>query len=968
MDLEISPGVTTFSCAILTSKNNQSADCLTRLFLFQARNMDDLSGLDWSASIKPSSRRFPPINPSSSFSALRPTPTASGRSSPVITSNPPSKPATPANDSFSNLVSFNASSGNKNLPLLEQQKRVAQQKAEKEKAKQTQFIAGFQGADESFWENFGSGRSTPANRAAASGSNGVTSSHAAQDEDDFMAAFNEHATTKINPFGNGNSSKSSRPPPSSPEPVSKSKTGRLPQETGFADDEDDDSFGLNQLKQPRKPHDQSSMQEASLYDDDDVLGALSKPVSDVPKATRRPIKTGGDLGPETVGDPHDRAVAELVDMGFPTEKAAIALATTESGSDVSGAVSWLLQQAHADARSQMQTRRRSGNSPREDARGALRHRGTGRRSGEETDLRQETRRRREGASDGFSEKEPAKVAAEIGNNFLKTAGSLWKTGRERMQQVVQEFNSDSDSSQPRWMNEPASSSQAVSLERSRDEEVLGPRRRRESSGAIKRELVTDEALMLESDQGRPGPRKPARPKPETRVDSSADNSRDHSPAMSSRLRESVLTQPAFLKQQRQSPALSNQRAALSRQAIEEEASHAYVSSARRRKPANPAPSSASTSDLLETTTKQSLPSRPSTTVPSRPQKPATPIAVQPKAPPRIIPPMSNIAAKAVSGHRETADSHVARGDYAAAHQSYTTAISSVPDKHPVLIVLLTSHAGTAAKIGEPRTTIADSDRAMAIIGPSKGQSEMIQLGPGTPPASMREQYGKALMHKAEALEQLEKWNEAAAVWREAIEGGHGGATSIQGRGRAEKAANPETSRPKPPIAKKPALLRPPANAGAVQATSAAAVNRLRAANAAADKADDEKFALADAVAARITAWKGGKADNLRALLSSLDTVLWPDAGWKKIGMAELVLPAKVKVLYMKGIAKVHPDKVCENDLFVRVRGGEGGIIVLMCCVALQIPTTATTEQRMIAGAVFSSLNEAWDRFKTENAL
>jgi hypothetical protein len=28
-------------------------------------------------------------------------------------------------------------------------------------------------------------------------------------------------------------------------------------------------------------------------------------------------------------------------------------------------------------------------------------------------------------------------------------------------------------------------------------------------------------------------------------------------------------------------------------------------------------------------------------------------------------------------------------------------------------------------------------------------------------------------------------------------------------------------------------------------------------------------------------------------------------------MADLVLPGKVKVQYMKGIAKVHPDKVCE---------------------------------------------------------
>lgn len=116
---------------------------------------------------------------------------------------------------------------------------------------------------------------------------------------------------------------------------------------------------------------------------------------------------------------------------------------------------------------------------------------------------------------------------------------------------------------------------------------------------------------------------------------------------------------------------------------------------------------------------------------------------------------------------------------------------------------------------------------------------------------------------------------------------------------------------------------------------------MRAANAAAAKADDEKFALHDQVEARLTAWKGGKADNLRALLQSLDTVLWPEAGWKKVGMSDLVMPNKVKINYMKAIAKVHPDK---------------------------IPQDATTEQRMISGAVFSTLNEAWDKFKSDNNL
>ena len=45
-------------------------------------------------------------------------------------------------------------------------------------------------------------------------------------------------------------------------------------------------------------------------------------------------------------------------------------------------------------------------------------------------------------------------------------------------------------------------------------------------------------------------------------------------------------------------------------------------------------------------------------------------------------------------------------------------------------------------------------------------------------------------------------------------------------------------------------------------------------------------------------------------------------------MAELVLPAKTKIAYMKAVAKVHPDK---------------------------IPRSATTEQKMIATGVFAEV-------------
>ena len=72
---------------------------------------------------------------------------------------------------------------------------------------------------------------------------------------------------------------------------------------------------------------------------------------------------------------------------------------------------------------------------------------------------------------------------------------------------------------------------------------------------------------------------------------------------------------------------------------------------------------------------------------------------------------------------------------------------------------------------------------------------------------------------------------------------------------------------------------------------------------------EEKLRLYDTVDAKVMAWQTGKESNIRALLSSLDLILWPEAGWTKVNMAQLVVVNKVKIVYMKAIAKVHPDKV-----------------------------------------------------------
>lgn len=63
---------------------------------------------------------------------------------------------------------------------------------------------------------------------------------------------------------------------------------------------------------------------------------------------------------------------------------------------------------------------------------------------------------------------------------------------------------------------------------------------------------------------------------------------------------------------------------------------------------------------------------------------------------------------------------------------------------------------------------------------------------------------------------------------------------------------------------------------------------------------------------KVAEWTEGKKGNLRALLCSMHTVLWPEAGrWQRCEMHQLVTAADVKKAYRKACLAVHPDKVCD---------------------------------------------------------
>ena len=918
--------------------------------------MDDLSSVDW-APTKPSSagRQHPPAS-GNYYATL--TPPVSGTSTPSVLppngdigrlpNNVPSRSngSTPANDSFANLVAFKAQQSTKNLSLQEQQKRLQEEKARQAAEKRRQFDERFGSVPASSWDTLGDGRTTP-NRITSPPTYTATNEYGGQalskvinkpfagipapppaksstdDDNDLFSAFNASAPVdRSSHMSPPSLSPSIDGPDSSRTPNSSSAFKGDNGSSRSYTEEDDDPFGLGTNGYVKRSNQETAL-NGNPEDEDDVLGLLGRPVSEFSKPQPRTAKAP-EPASDTSTHPQDTAFAELVDMGFTPEKSRTALEATESGTDVQAAVGWLLNQAHEESRKESQPRRRvdnpgANNKPQQSKRVPGRRKSSGGGSAKPAWMREQepngtAQRRQDSRSPANGEKDPSQYAAEIGNKMFKTANSLWKTGTKRLNQAVAEFNSDSDSNQPKWMKDIQPE---TSVRKSRpsqqdsdadDHDRVARKATQQSTLRQTRPDVTDEALMLEADS-RPPPRK-SRPK----ADVSQELSEPPPQSRSSEPPKQSMPQPKSMQQ----PTARDPRAKLSRQAIEEEASQAYISPARRKKTTPKAPLTEQEPDLLFGSSQSSdrpgpMSSRPKP-APQAVKRPTTTIPTRPPPPTRKFPTISPFALQASTKARQEGTLAFKRGDYALATTLYSTAITTVPSTHPLVLPLLANRALAHLKTGDPKAAIADAKSVLDLIGPSRGASETVELGGDEGVKPMVTYWEKAMTRQAEALEQIERWSEAAAVWKSCVEAGVGGATSIAGKNRCEKAVA-APSQLTPSATRKPAApkTRPKVSAlgdlAPESAQSAEAVSRLRAANAAADRVDDEKFALADVVDSRVKKWRLGKESNLRALLSTLQNVLWEGSGWKEIGMGELLMPGKVKINYMKGIAKVHPDKV-----------------------------------------------------------
>ncbi|KAJ7202862.1 hypothetical protein GGX14DRAFT_653217 [Mycena pura] len=294
---------------------------------------------------------------------------------------------------------------------------------------------------------------------------------------------------------------------------------------------------------------------------------------------------------------------------------------------------------------------------------------------------------------------------------------------------------------------------------------------------------------------------------------------------------------------------------------------------------------------------------------------APPVALVPPSAallPRQHATISPTALRTSQAHASTAQEKVALGQYAAAASAYTLAVDALPAGHVLLVPLLNMRAFARLKEGDFRGAEADAADIESIAregGRAFGAERVIVDG-------VTIDVGAAVIEawkrRAEALEGREKWGDAGRDWERV-----GGAAwakkadrdeGVRGAGRCRRMANPASATPVVAlVAPKPKSKSPPALAG----PPSDAVTKFREAVSAQEEEDLAKHQLKDTVDGKLIAWKGGKETNIRALLASLDTVLWPELGLQSSGMKDLVTPGQVKVRYVKAIAKLHPDKAAQ---------------------------------------------------------
>lgn len=494
-----------------------------------------------------------------------------------------------------------------------------------------------------------------------------------------------------------------------------------------------------------------------------------------------------------------------------------------------------------------------------------------------------------------------KMAQEIGTQLFSSASSFLNKKKKQLAKTIEQYNHQgSKDGVPAWM---------------RQEDVSALYGQNTTSDIPARRSREPNSVFTESDDMPPRPRRQQQPDSDTSRTSSSSSLKSSSNTESGRVDRSELLSriPRAGSRSTAGSGTSSPVPSLSQKFKDQLiVTDDDMPMAPRRKPGNRSTGSATPSSVASS----SMP----------PPKPKVE---------RATVTMSSIQMDMATQARSQGTDAFKRGDFVGAEVFYSQALQSIPPDHLLRVVLLSNRCTCYYKAGDYISALKDVEEGLNIIGDSKGAGE--QAEPGKP---LKDFWAKLMTKKAESLEGIEKFKESLNAWELLLNNGFSSATTLDGKRRCQAALQPKPAA-RPSRTPTPKASSTGSNRGPTSAAGIAAVERVKKANADSVQSEAERFALHDSIEERVANWKNGKEDNLRALLSSLDGILWAELNWKKVSLAELVLPKKVKIIYMKAVAKTHPDK---------------------------LPADATTEQKMISQSVFITLNSAWEGFKSANNM
>lgn len=309
--------------------------------------------------------------------------------------------------------------------------------------------------------------------------------------------------------------------------------------------------------------------------------------------------------------------------------------------------------------------------------------------------------------------------------------------------------------------------------------------------------------------------------------------------------------------------------------------------------------------------------------------------------PLPVVPISHVELSGYNEFRDRASEFFKSGDYVSALQEYEKSLNTLPNNHPLRIVAYSNITAAQSKVGEYTKCLKDSKTALDLFPQcSSHWNQVIQ--DSQPLRTYNDIWPKIVARRAEAFEHTENYKDAFDSYQTLIERNFFTDRIMDGKRRCQKVLNPQ----KPKFGSNQSIsssmnkntkqnIREPTPQKTYES-----VEKIKEENKRDKELEAEKSALYDKVHDQIEAWKGNTPQDIRYLLSNLSSVLsWCD--WQPVASSDLVMPKKVKLTYMKAVAKTHPDKV-SNSL--------------------------PLEQKMIAENVFSALCIAWEKFKSENNI